>query len=495
MKQEYSSPNLLFTVVGFTIVLSQVAVAAKEESPLSIHVLDVSKGLPGNGMEIECYKEMQGNWTTVRSGSTDNDGRFANLISARDFDAGTYKLVFNLSQYFTKEGKDYFHPFAEVMFRINNTRQNYHVPLLVTPYSYTTYRGSKSKLKPDDKNVKNGARPQGKVEITMLLFLAMKEIHMVILHNSTLSVSHRITERWHSFEISPTCAQSVAAKAPRKQVGNSSGASSSSSKTPSKKGGYSGGGGGNPLRICDVPSWQKGIAEFYPKINTKKKSGSAEDEASGSSNSNGNVSAVGSNSTSTITKPMNENDGKERAQNGEVADRLDEKDGEASNTENGDNRETVSLSNGCAMDTDETSEKTEECRSKDGNGMLDMDPGPTGSGINHDEAVPHSSMSTMDTEEHSEKAEDKKERSSDEKESSIVDASPGPSGSDVNHDEAMPQSSVSTIDTKEHSEKAEDKKERLSDKKESSIVDASPAPSGSDVNHEEAMPSCSSSSN
>ena len=56
----------------------------------------------------------------------------------------------------------------------------------------------------------------------------------------------------------------VAAKAPRKQVGNSSGASSSSSsKTPSKKGGYSSGGGGNPLRIRDVPSWQKGTSQLF----------------------------------------------------------------------------------------------------------------------------------------------------------------------------------------------------------------------------------------
>ena len=58
----------------------------------------------------------------------------------------------------------------------------------------------------------------------------------------------------HHFYISVIA---VAAKAPRKQLGSASGAGSSS-KTPSKKGGYSSGGGGNPLRVCDIPSWQKG---------------------------------------------------------------------------------------------------------------------------------------------------------------------------------------------------------------------------------------------
>ena len=93
MKKKYLLQNPVFAVFCFAIILSQVNASGKEESPLSIHVLDVSKGLPGNGMVIECYKEVQGNWTAIRNGSTDADGRFANLISARDFDVGEYPFI------------------------------------------------------------------------------------------------------------------------------------------------------------------------------------------------------------------------------------------------------------------------------------------------------------------------------------------------------------------------------------------------------------------
>eukprot|EP00794_Sanderia_malayensis_P019504 gene19504-21432_t len=69
--------------------------------------------------------------------------------------------------------------------------------------------------------------------------------------------------------------RAVVAKAPRKQVGNSAAriasTSTSGGGSSAHKGGYSGGGGGNPLRICPTPSWQKGIAEFYPKVSKKEK--------------------------------------------------------------------------------------------------------------------------------------------------------------------------------------------------------------------------------
>eukprot|EP00112_Aurelia_sp_Birch-Aquarium-sp1_P022316 Seg6255.3 transcript_id=Seg6255.3/GoldUCD/mRNA.D3Y31 product="5-hydroxyisourate hydrolase" protein_id=Seg6255.3/GoldUCD/D3Y31 len=112
-------------------------------NPVTTHVLDVSKGLPGNNLRIQFYQlRKDKKWNLLRDGYTNNDGRLGNLITQEKFTPGIYKMVFNLAEYFKKEGKDYFHPKAEVVFKIKDPKQHYHVPLLVTPYSYTTYRGS-----------------------------------------------------------------------------------------------------------------------------------------------------------------------------------------------------------------------------------------------------------------------------------------------------------------------------------------------------------------
>jgi 5-hydroxyisourate hydrolase len=74
---------------------------------------------------------------------TDADGRIGNLLPPGEtLEKGRYRLGFETAAYFREQGSQCFHPYIEVAFDISDTTQNYHVPLLLTPYGYSTYRGS-----------------------------------------------------------------------------------------------------------------------------------------------------------------------------------------------------------------------------------------------------------------------------------------------------------------------------------------------------------------
>ena len=110
---------------------------------LSTHVLDLTRGAPAAGMEIELWRlaEETSQLKVVR---TNADGRTdAPLLGPDEMDAGDYQLVFKIKDYFATRGVDCpFFVYAAIFFRISDPTASYHVPLLVTPWSYNTYRGS-----------------------------------------------------------------------------------------------------------------------------------------------------------------------------------------------------------------------------------------------------------------------------------------------------------------------------------------------------------------
>ncbi len=114
---------------------------------LSTHVLDVAQGKPGAGVEVELYVvEGQGR-TLIKSAVTNHDGRCDTpLLQGEEMLAGQYELVFGAGDYFAKQGVDLPTPrFLDrviIAFGIADTTQNYHVPLVVSPWAYSTYRGS-----------------------------------------------------------------------------------------------------------------------------------------------------------------------------------------------------------------------------------------------------------------------------------------------------------------------------------------------------------------
>lgn len=109
-------------------------------STLSTHVLDISLGRPAAGVDVRLEPAGDGA-DPLTVATTDADGRVGEFGPA-DLPAGRYRLVFGTGEYFAGTGRQAFHPQVIVEFEVTDPGQHYHVPLLVSPYGYTTYRGS-----------------------------------------------------------------------------------------------------------------------------------------------------------------------------------------------------------------------------------------------------------------------------------------------------------------------------------------------------------------
>jgi 5-hydroxyisourate hydrolase len=103
---------------------------------ISTHILDTSRGRPAASVPVTLEIE-RGGWDVVAMGRTDNDGRLRLVNDAPE--AGTYRITFATGEYF---GGDTFFPEVSIVFTIQDASQHYHVPLLLSPYGYSTYRGS-----------------------------------------------------------------------------------------------------------------------------------------------------------------------------------------------------------------------------------------------------------------------------------------------------------------------------------------------------------------
>jgi 5-hydroxyisourate hydrolase len=106
---------------------------------LSTHVLDIERGAPAAGVAIALYRGEQ----RLTLAETNADGRVADLAGSSSLEAGTYRLVFDVAAYFARQGRAA--PFLQrvsIEFQVNPTDPHYHVPLLLSPYACTSYRGS-----------------------------------------------------------------------------------------------------------------------------------------------------------------------------------------------------------------------------------------------------------------------------------------------------------------------------------------------------------------
>ncbi|XP_064579062.1 cadherin-1-like isoform X2 [Zonotrichia leucophrys gambelii] len=111
---------------------------------LTTHVLNTATGLPaaGLGVRLAQLQEPGLQWMELAHRHTDADGRCQPFLAQGQAKAGTYKLHFETAEYWQGLGHTSFYPFVEVVFIITDPAQKLHVPLLISPYSYTTYRGS-----------------------------------------------------------------------------------------------------------------------------------------------------------------------------------------------------------------------------------------------------------------------------------------------------------------------------------------------------------------
>lgn len=111
-------------------------------SQLTTHILDTSKGRPAAGITIVFYRGENDAWTEISRGVTNHDGRLADLLKKEVvLTHGIYKMRFETKDYFDREGIASFYPYVEIAFDITSD-DHYHVPLLLNPYGFSTYRGS-----------------------------------------------------------------------------------------------------------------------------------------------------------------------------------------------------------------------------------------------------------------------------------------------------------------------------------------------------------------
>ena len=107
---------------------------------LTTHVLDTARGKPGAGIAVELFLLEGQDWKRLKNVKTNSDGRTdAPLLEGDALRTGTYQIVFHVGAYFAGEG---FLDLVPVRFKIADAGAHYHVPLLCSPWSYTTYRGS-----------------------------------------------------------------------------------------------------------------------------------------------------------------------------------------------------------------------------------------------------------------------------------------------------------------------------------------------------------------
>ena len=110
---------------------------------ISTHVLDISIGRPAAAVSVRLERENGSIWTEVSRGVTNGDGRVPALV-AKDstLQAGTYRLAFDIAAYFERRAVESFYREITIEFIVRDAAADYHLPLLVSPFGYSTYRGS-----------------------------------------------------------------------------------------------------------------------------------------------------------------------------------------------------------------------------------------------------------------------------------------------------------------------------------------------------------------
>lgn len=130
-------------LLGASSLGGPTALAQAAPSPVSVHVLDQQTGKPSSDLAVILEKRQGSDWVFVGQGRTDPDGRLDSLYPAgKALAKADYRITFKTGEWFDKRHMDTFYPEVTVVIRADGSVPYYHVPLLLSPFSYTTYRGS-----------------------------------------------------------------------------------------------------------------------------------------------------------------------------------------------------------------------------------------------------------------------------------------------------------------------------------------------------------------
>lgn len=109
---------------------------------ITTHILDTARGRPAANVAIDLERLDGVDWMGVGSGFTDDDGRLKTLTPVGPVTPATYRIRFHTAAYFASQSQQGFFPVVEIQFQIIDGAAHYHVPLLLQPFGYSTYRGS-----------------------------------------------------------------------------------------------------------------------------------------------------------------------------------------------------------------------------------------------------------------------------------------------------------------------------------------------------------------
>ncbi|XP_068594449.1 5-hydroxyisourate hydrolase [Brachionichthys hirsutus] len=131
-------------IKGHILTENKITGMTGSPNPLTVHVLNTAIGVPGSNMALTLYRQdsFTNAWSLISTGITNDGGRCTGLITKQMFTPAVYKIHFETTQYWESMGQTCFYPYVEIAFTVNDSGQKYHVTLLLSRFSFSTYRGS-----------------------------------------------------------------------------------------------------------------------------------------------------------------------------------------------------------------------------------------------------------------------------------------------------------------------------------------------------------------
>ena len=127
----------------FALACAAFSTTVLAANPLSVHILDLQSGTPTAGVTVTLEQKTGNDWRQLASGVTNAQGRIAEMYPAdKTMDKGDYRIVFKTGEHYTRLKQETFFPEIPVQFHVEKTDQHYHIPLLLSPFGFSTYRGN-----------------------------------------------------------------------------------------------------------------------------------------------------------------------------------------------------------------------------------------------------------------------------------------------------------------------------------------------------------------
>lgn len=133
----------LKTLCASLILASLSSLTMAADNPLSVHVLNLNDGLPSPDVKVTLEKQNGSQWAALNDGVTNQQGRITALYPQdKALEKGTYRVTFKTGDWFEAHDTASFFPEVPVIFEVDGTVPHYHIPLLLSPYGFSTYRGN-----------------------------------------------------------------------------------------------------------------------------------------------------------------------------------------------------------------------------------------------------------------------------------------------------------------------------------------------------------------